>query len=81
MAKQITISLADQTVTAIEALSTDLEGFVREAVEQELVRLTQLAPCGTLRGYGVTALTSRTPPEEIVEFVRHMRVDAERPQP
>ena len=50
MAKQITISLADQTVTAIEALSTDLEGFVREAVEQELVRRTQLVALRDIAG-------------------------------
>jgi len=68
---KITISLADHTVTAIEALSTDLEGFLREAIEQEITRRTQLAALWDIAGLWSHRDDIPDTPEAIVNFVRH----------
>lgn len=81
MAKQITISFDDDMVTAIEALSSNPEGFVREVVEQEITRRTQWAALRDVAGLWRDREDIPDTPEAIVQFVRRMRADAERPQP
>ncbi|NMP25069.1 hypothetical protein [Sulfobacillus harzensis] len=80
MAQQITVSLKDQTVAAIKALSPDLESFVVEVVEQELARRAQVAALRDIAGMwrdreDIPADT----PDAVVDFVRRMRADEEHP--
>ena len=80
MAKQITVSLKDKTVEAINALSLDLEAFVVEVVEQEIARRAQMAALRDIAGMwrdreDIPADT----PEAVVDFVRRMRAAEEQP--
>ncbi len=80
MAKQITVSLKDKTVEAINALSPDLEAFVVEVVEQEIARRAQMAALRDIAGMwrdreDIPADT----PEAVVDFVRRMRAAEEHP--